>query len=166
MNTTTIKRWAWMGCALGGLSGSACATNGSLATSTTYGRDYTTTVASGPRWQDPSFFRGRVEERLGRIEQRVRGDIASGLLPAEAIDDFHASQSGIERYLSQAALDGTIDMSERQAVRDMVRNAAVAGHAPGAYGGGPGSAGAYGADSRPAPRSYFDDSWEWGIAVP
>lgn len=167
------KYLALAGCTLAALLGGACTGSGYLAAGTTptsTGTGYATAapVATvGPRWQDPTFFRGRIEERLGRIEQRVRGDITAGVLPAEAINDFHMSQSRIEQYLSQAALDGVIDMGERQAVRDMVRGAAQLGGGrygatPDVYGGGPNytPGGEYQA---PAQRSYFDSTWEWGL---
>jgi hypothetical protein len=166
MDTRNLSRWACAGCALGALFAGACTGSGNVSTLTTYGRGYSPAVTSGRRWQDPEFFGARVAERLGRIERRVRDDIAAGLLPDEALQQFLAARAHVERFVSQAALDGVIDVGERQAVRDLVRTAGTLTPSPvTARGGGPVETSVTPTEgyARPVPRSYFDESWEWGI---
>jgi hypothetical protein len=122
-----------------------------------YGYYGTTTSAygGGPRyseWQNPAFFDARVNERLASIEQHVRADIATGQLPAEAINDFNQRKYQVQQQLAQFGSDGVIDAYERQQIRTNVRAAADIGATPNAYG----------YQSGFAPRSYYDPSWQWG----
>jgi hypothetical protein len=122
---------------------------------------YTATVLSrtASPWQDPAFFRARVEQRLDDIEQRMRADVASGALAPQNVEEFEARRGQIEEAVIHASAKGYINASDRMFVRDLMQAAAtpMAG-APGfegSFGGGPGlNAGVF---------PYFESSWDWGL---
>jgi hypothetical protein len=95
---------------------------------TTAGAPYYTTtttetvVSQAPRWQDPTYFDARVQNRMNEIESRVRADVATGRVSTLAIDDLIAQKQQIQSVLAQVGADGVVYQSERDYVRQLVAN--------------------------------------------
>lgn len=154
----TMKRLGVLGACVAAVVGVGCAGRGYVV-STVPVYSYGAVVVEP--WEDPEFFRMRVAQRLDRIERHVRRDIATGRLPAEAINEFHARRAQIDAVVAQFSADGVIEPWERAHVRDLVRATAAIGwrHGPGhpgVEGGGPGYV-------PPGMYDDYDPTWDWGL---
>lgn len=171
MERTTRRFW-WCAVAGASLFAVGC-TPGYVTQPTTYTAASTATEVQAQPWQDPQFVTARVNDRLAQIERRVRGDIATGQLPAEAINDFNTHKAQVLQTLAQATQDGVIDTGERQTLRSEVHAAAEipVPQPPFAQPGAPVSGYGYYSgmtappqmQPQPQSRSYFDETWEWGF---